>query len=92
MGARYPCARTTAQEPGGPLGPLGFKCSQHRQTRRPSVDGIRSKAPDVIRKEAWSSYRTVFGGRLCWELEPPKGPKGTGGEVGGGLGIQPCVG
>ena len=27
-----------------PLGPLGFECSQHRQTLRPSVDGIRSKA------------------------------------------------
>jgi len=26
------------------LGPLGFECSQHRQTLRPSVDGIRSKA------------------------------------------------
>ena len=28
----------------GPLGPLGYECAQHRQTRRPSVDGIRSKA------------------------------------------------
>jgi hypothetical protein len=27
-----------------PLGRLGFECSQHRQTLRPSVDGIRSKA------------------------------------------------
>ena len=26
------------------LGPLGFECSQHRQTLCPSVDGIRSKA------------------------------------------------
>ena len=30
--------------PPDPLGPLGFECSQHRQTLRPSVDGIRSKA------------------------------------------------
>jgi len=30
--------------PLGPLGPLGFECSQHGQTLRPSVVGIRSKA------------------------------------------------
>jgi hypothetical protein len=28
----------------GPLGPLGFECSQYRQTLRPTVDGARSKA------------------------------------------------
>ena len=28
----------------GPLGPLGFDFGQHRQTLRPSVVGIRSKA------------------------------------------------
>ena len=28
----------------GPSGPLGFQGAQHRQTFRPSVDGIRSKA------------------------------------------------
>ena len=33
----YPVAR-------GPLGPLGLDFAQHRQTLRPSVDGIRSKA------------------------------------------------
>ena len=32
--------------------------------------------PDVIRKEAWSFYRTISGVRLCWELEEPEGPKG----------------
>ena len=32
--------------------------------------------PDVIRKEAWSFYRTSSGVRLCWELEEPKGPNG----------------
>ena len=31
---------------------------------------------DVIRKEAWSFYRTISGVRLCWELEEPGGPKG----------------
>ena len=31
---------------------------------------------DMIRKEAWSFYRTIFGVRLCWELEEHKGPKG----------------
>ena len=30
----------------------------------------------VIRKEAWSFYRTISGVRLCWELEEPEGPKG----------------
>ena len=35
--------------------------------------------PDVIRKEAWSFYRTSSGVRLCWELEEPKGPKGSRG-------------
>ena len=34
----------TKGERGGPLGPLGFACSQHRQTLRPTVDGTRSKA------------------------------------------------
>ena len=28
----------------GPLGPLGFEGAEHRQTLRPSVDAIRSKA------------------------------------------------
>ena len=30
--------------PAFPLGPLGFEGAQHRQTLRPSVVGIRSKA------------------------------------------------
>ena len=33
--------------------------------------------PGVIRMEAWPFYRTISGVRLCWELEEPKGPKGT---------------
>ena len=33
---------------------------------------------DVIRKDAWSFYRTTSGVRLCWELEEPEGPKGPG--------------
>ena len=32
----------------------------------------------MIRKEAWSFYRTSSGVRLCWELEEPKGPKPQG--------------
>jgi len=32
---------------------------------------------DVIRKEAWPLYRTISGVSLCWELEEPKGPKGS---------------
>ena len=30
----------------------------------------------MIRKEAWTFYRTISGIRLCWVLEEPKGPKG----------------
>ena len=41
---------------------------------------------DVIRKEAWSFYRTSSGVRLCWELEEPKGPEGIGSSVG----VHPC--
>ena len=33
---------------------------------------------DVIRKDAWSFYRTISGVRLCWELEGPKGPESVG--------------
>ena len=29
----------------------------------------------MIRKEAWSFYRTISGVCLCWELEEAKGPK-----------------
>ena len=32
----------------------------------------------MVRKEAWPFYRTLFGVRLRWELEQPKGPKGAG--------------
>jgi len=41
---------------------------------------------DVIRKEAWSFYRTSSGVRLCWELEEPKGPNGPKGPKGWHLG------
>ena len=41
----------TPRTPGAPVllknhpsGPLGFECSQHRQTLRPTLDGTRSKA------------------------------------------------
>ena len=32
----------------------------------------------MIRKEAWSFYRTISGVLLCWELEEPKGLKAQG--------------
>jgi len=44
------------------LGPSGFECSHHRQTLRPSVDGIRSKAlrPYYRRSyRAWSMNSSV---------------------------------
>ena len=39
------------------------------------VDGSETGGLDVIRKKAWSFYKTIFGVRLCWELEEPKRPK-----------------
>jgi len=39
-----PWTPLTSRVEEGPLGPLGFECSHHRQTRRPTVDGTRSKA------------------------------------------------
>ena len=33
----------------------------------------------MIRKEAWSFYRTRCGVRLWWEFQKPKGPKGSRG-------------
>jgi hypothetical protein len=35
----------------------------------------KTGGPDVIRKEAWSFYRTISGVCLSWELEEPKGPE-----------------
>ena len=42
-----------------------------------SVAILCTGGPDVIRKEAWSFYRTSSGVRLCWELGDPKGPTGS---------------
>ena len=51
----------------------------------PSLNGIRpaplmlpcgTGGPDVIRKEAWSCYKTISSVRLCWELEKSEGAKG----------------
>ena len=43
---------------------------------------------DVIRKEAWPFYRTIFGVHLCKKLEESKGPTGEG------AGLDPllCIG
>ena len=38
---------------------------------------LRTGGLDVIRKEAQPFYRTSSGVRLWWELEEPKGPRGT---------------
>jgi len=47
---------------------------------------------DVIRKEAWSFYRTSSGVRLYWELEEPKGPSSVRGlSQGTSRIIQSCV-
>ena len=42
----------------------------------PAAAILCTGGPDVIRKEAWSFYRTISVVRICWELEEPKGPKG----------------
>ena len=39
---------------------------------------LHTGGADVIRKEAWSFYRTISCVRLCWELEELKVPKGLG--------------
>ena len=60
-------------------------CLHPSKTSTPSSNTKRPAPPnctggsDVIRKEAWSFYRTISGVRLCWELEEPKGPKGPPG-------------
>ena len=41
----------------------------------PSCPSHHARGLDVIRKEAWSFYRTISGVRLCWELENPQAPK-----------------
>ena len=40
--------------------------------------GLCTGGLDVIRKEAWPSYRTISSVRLCWELEQPQRPEGLG--------------
>ena len=58
--------------------PLWDKSHPFEDTLEPAAAILCSGGPDVIRKEAWSFYRTISGVRLCWELEEPKGPKGHG--------------
>ena len=64
---KYPemsvCVR---DEPHGP--------NSYARLRVPFI--LCTGGPDVIRKEAWSFYRTISGVRLYWELEETKGPKG----------------
>jgi hypothetical protein len=49
-----------------PLGPLGFEGAQHRQTLRPSVDGVRSKA-------RWMQWHLAQN-KSPSPLEPPQAP------------------
>ena len=60
----------------GPLGPLGFDFAQHRQTLRPSVVGIRSKAlrpfvdgPSTLRD--WCRYVSRNGSNAMTSSECP---------------------
>ena len=46
------------------------------RTGEPAAAILCTGGADVIRKEAWPFYRTIFGVRLCWELEEPEGPTG----------------
>ena len=63
------------EEPEGPGGTGLWRTSgaTGRRGARCSTGG-----PDVIRKEAWSFYKIISGARLCWELEEPRRPEGTG--------------
>ena len=60
---------------GTPLGPLGFEGAQHRQTLRPSVDGIRSKSDCSKGPQGSSStVQSTRGvgaqlGGLAWDLD-----------------------
>ena len=73
---------------------------QLQEARRALQVHLCTGGLDVIRKEAWPFYRTSSGVRLWWELEEPKGPKGTVLGFSGdttpcrmaGAGIQPRVG
>ena len=53
--------------------------SRHRQAASAAI--LCTEGLDVIRKEAWSFYRTISGVRLCWELEEPKGPQGPSSSI-----------
>ena len=57
--------------------PAAGHASGRGDTGRVAV-GVRHDCAglDVIRNEAWPSYRTSSGVRLCWELEESNGPKG----------------
>ena len=59
-----------------PAPPLSVTHSPHTRYTPPWLSIICTEGPDVIRKEAWSFYRTSSGVCLCWELEQPEGPKG----------------
>ena len=48
--ARYPCTQNAVELMArGPLGPLGFECSQHRQTLRPSSSRDPQQSPASFR-------------------------------------------
>jgi hypothetical protein len=55
--------------------PLWPNSYPFEDTLEPAAAILCTGGPDVIRKEAWSFYRTISGVRLCLELEEPKGPK-----------------
>ena len=67
--------------PGGGIS-WGLKHIPIEDTLKPVAAILCTGGPDVIRKEAWSFYRTISGDRLCWELEEPKG-RGVHGGRGG---------
>ena len=60
-----------------------FLCLREGRVVGPCWEKLKPKGPtcaggpDVIRKKAWSFYRTISGARLCWELGEPKVPEGV---------------
>ena len=53
-----------------------------RRAHLPRGGPVCTGGLDVIRKEAWSFYRTISGVRLRWDLEEPEGPKNVRPEAG----------
>ena len=84
---KAPGGGAVSYQRGTPVGPLQRQVAVEKCTggARPGQGSLCKVTPvrdftqgciNVIRREAWSYYRTISGVRLCWVLEEPQGPKG----------------